>query len=58
MGFDLIFVRAVFILILSLSAFLLHPAQVAPWVSALGGLVLGGGIVYLKSVWKKSASLA
>jgi uncharacterized protein YacL len=44
-GLDLIFVRFVFILILSLAAFLLHPAQVAPWVSALGGLVLGGGIV-------------
>ena len=48
MGFDLIFVRAVFILILSLSAFLLHPAQVGPWASALGGLVLGGGIVYFE----------
>jgi uncharacterized protein YacL len=45
MVLDLIFVRAFFILILSLSAFLLHPSQVAPWISALGGLVLGGGII-------------
>ncbi|MFY9726519.1 MAG: PIN domain-containing protein, partial [Bryobacteraceae bacterium] len=48
MVLDLIFVRAFFILILSLSAFLLHPAQVAPWFSALGGLLLGGGIIYFE----------
>ncbi|MGB9458212.1 MAG: PIN domain-containing protein [Bryobacteraceae bacterium] len=48
MVLDLIFVRAFFILILSLSAFLLHPALVSPWVSALGGLVLGGGIIYFE----------
>ncbi len=48
MGLDLIFVRAFFVLILSLCAFLLHPAQVSPWVSTLGGLVLGGGIIYFE----------
>ena len=48
MVLDLIFVRAFFILILSLSAFLLHPALVSPWVSASGGLVLGGGIIYFE----------
>jgi len=48
MVLDLIFVRAFFILILSLSAFLLHPSQVAPWISALGGLVLGGGIIFFE----------
>jgi len=48
MGLDLIFVRAFFVLILSLTAFLLHPAQVSPWVSTLGGLLLGGGIIYFE----------
>jgi uncharacterized protein YacL len=48
MGIDLIFVRAFFVLILSLSAFLLHPAQVSPWISTLGGLVLGSGIIYFE----------
>ncbi len=48
MVLDLIFVRAFFILILSLAAFLLHPAQVSPWVSSVGGLLLGGGIIYFE----------
>jgi len=48
MVLDLIFVRAFFILILSLSAFLLHPSQVSPWVSTAGGLLLGGGIIFFE----------
>jgi len=48
MGLDLIFVRAFFVLILALTAFLLHPAQLSPWIFAAGGLVLGGGIIYFE----------
>ena len=48
MGLDLVFIRAFFVLILSVSAFLLHPAQLSPWVSTLGGLVLGGGIIFFE----------
>jgi uncharacterized protein YacL len=48
MGLDLIFIRAFFVLILSVSAFLLHPAQLSPWASTLGGLVLGGGIIFFE----------
>jgi len=48
MGLDLIFIRLFFVLILSLTAFLLHPAQVSPLVSTLGGLLLGGGIIYFE----------
>jgi uncharacterized protein YacL len=48
MGLDLIFIRIFFVLILSLTAFLLHPAQVSPLVSTLGGVLLGGGIIYFE----------
>src|ERR1017187_4447610 len=48
MGLDLIFIRLFFVLILSLTAFLLHPAQVSPLVSTLGGVLLGGGIIYFE----------
>jgi uncharacterized protein YacL len=48
MGLDLVFIRGFFVLVLSVSAYLLHPAQLPPWASALGGLVLGGGIIYFE----------
>jgi uncharacterized protein YacL len=46
--FDLLIVRAIFILVLAATAYALHPFQSAPWVSGLGGLVLGVGIIFFE----------
>jgi uncharacterized protein YacL len=46
--FDLLIVRAIFILVLTATAYALHPFQTTPWVSGLGGLVLGVGIIFFE----------
>jgi uncharacterized protein YacL len=45
---DLVIVRAIFILVLAASAFALHPFHTEPWVSGVGGLVLGGCIIFFE----------
>jgi uncharacterized protein YacL len=45
---ELFIVRAIFILILSATAYALHPFQLTPWACALGGLILGIGIVFFE----------
>ena len=42
---DLLIVRAVFIVVLTACAWFLKPWGLSPWVSAGGGLLLGGGII-------------
>jgi uncharacterized protein YacL len=46
--FDLIIVRAIFILVLAASAYFLNPGHVAPWVAAAGGSVIGGCIIFFE----------
>jgi len=43
--FDLAMVRAIFVLVLSVSAYVLHPFQLSPWISAAGGLLIGCSII-------------
>jgi uncharacterized protein YacL len=43
--FDMVLVRLIFVLVLSLAAYVLHPVQAAPWVSGAAGLALGGCII-------------
>jgi uncharacterized protein YacL len=45
---DLLIVRAIFILVLTGTAWALHPFQTDPWVSGLGGLVLGFLIIFFE----------
>jgi uncharacterized protein YacL len=45
---DLIVVRAIFIVVLSVSAALLHPFGLDPWVAGACGLVLGAGIIFFE----------
>ncbi|HEY2016501.1 MAG TPA: PIN domain-containing protein [Bryobacteraceae bacterium] len=45
---DLIIVRAIFILVLSVSAYALHPFQSSPPVAAAAGLLLGGCIIFFE----------
>ena len=45
---DLVIVRAFFILVLSIAAYFLNPAQASPWVSGACGLVLGIGIIFFE----------
>jgi uncharacterized protein YacL len=45
---DLIIVRAIFILVLATSAYLLHPFGLSREISAVGGLILGGGIIFFE----------
>src|SRR5579872_3089430 len=45
---DLIIVRAIFILVLAVSAYALHPFQSSPIAAAAGGLVLGGCIIFFE----------
>jgi uncharacterized protein YacL len=45
---DLVIVRIIFVLVLTASAFFLHPFQLSPAVSAVGGLVLGGAIIFFE----------
>jgi uncharacterized protein YacL len=46
--FDLLIVRAIFILVLAATAYALHPFQTPPWASGLGALVLGVGIIFFE----------
>jgi len=46
--FDLVIARAIFLIVLSATAFALHPFQTAPWLSAVGGLLLGIGIIFFE----------
>ena len=45
---DLAIVRLVFILVLAVAAYALHPFQTSPWVAAGGGLILGVGIIFFE----------
>ena len=45
---DLVIVRAIFILVLAVTAFALHPFQLSPWIAAGGGLVLGVCIIFFE----------
>ncbi len=45
---DLVIVRAIFVLVLAVAAFTLHPFHTSPWVAAGGGLVLGVGIIFFE----------
>jgi uncharacterized protein YacL len=45
---DLLIIRAIFILILTITAFALHPFQLSPWISGLGGLTLGLAIIFFE----------
>ena len=42
---DLLIVRTIFILVLATSAYLLHPFGLSREIAAVGGLLLGGGII-------------
>jgi len=45
---DLAIVRAVFVLVLAVAAYTLHPFQTAPWAAAGGGLILGVCIIFFE----------
>ncbi len=45
---DLIFVRAVFIILIAVSAAFLRPLGLAPWQAGVGGLLLGGCIIFFE----------
>ena len=45
---DLVIVRGIFILVLSVSAYALHPFQLPPWIAGCGGLVLGLCIIFFE----------
>ncbi|MGB7723460.1 MAG: PIN domain nuclease, partial [Bryobacteraceae bacterium] len=45
---DLLIVRAIFILVLATSAYLLHPFGLPREIAAVGGLILGGGIIFFE----------
>jgi uncharacterized protein YacL len=42
---DLFLVRAIFIVVLAATAYVLHPMDASPWVAAAAGTVLGGCII-------------
>jgi uncharacterized protein YacL len=46
--FDLVIARAIFLLVLTATAYALHPFQTAPWQSAVGGVLLGIGIIFFE----------
>jgi uncharacterized protein YacL len=46
--FDLIIVRAIFILVLAATAFFLHPEHVDPWMAAAGGSLIGACIIFFE----------
>ena len=46
--FDLVIARAIFLLVLTATAYALHPFQTAPWQSAAGGVLLGIGIIFFE----------
>jgi len=41
-------VRAIFIVVLTVTAFALHPFQMAPWICGVGGLILGLVIIWIE----------
>jgi uncharacterized protein YacL len=45
---DLIIVRAIFILVLAASAYVLDPGNVSPWIAAAGGTVVGACIIFFE----------
>jgi uncharacterized protein YacL len=45
---DLLIVRAIFILVLATAAYLLHPFGLPREISAVGGLILGGCIIFFE----------
>jgi uncharacterized protein YacL len=45
---DLIIVRGIFILVLTFSAYALHPFRSLPWVAAAGGLIFGMSIIFFE----------
>jgi len=45
---DLVVVRAIFVLVVSASAYALHPFGLSPWISAAGGILIGGSIVFFE----------
>jgi uncharacterized protein YacL len=42
---DLAVIRIIFVLVLTVSAYFLHPFNQSPVIAAIGGLILGGGII-------------
>jgi uncharacterized protein YacL len=46
--FDLVIARAIFLIVLSATAYALRPFQTAPWQAAAGGLLLGIGIIFFE----------
>ncbi|HTG60779.1 MAG TPA: PIN domain nuclease, partial [Terriglobia bacterium] len=42
---DLAIVRLIFVLVLAVAAYTLHPFQTLPWQAGVGGLVLGASII-------------
>ena len=45
---DLVVVRFIFVAVLTVSAFTLRPFGLDPWVSAVGGLLLGASIIFFE----------
>jgi hypothetical protein len=45
---DLAIIRAIFVLVLSISAYALHPFDLSPALSAGGGFVVGCGIIFFE----------
>ena len=45
---DLVVIRIIFVLILTISAYFLHPFNQSPVVAGIGGLILGGAIVFFE----------
>jgi uncharacterized protein YacL len=46
--FDLVIARILFVIVLTASAWLLHPFQLSPWIAASGGLLLALGIIFFE----------
>ncbi|MEO8597227.1 MAG: PIN domain-containing protein, partial [Candidatus Solibacter sp.] len=45
---DLILVRGIFILVLAVSAYALHPFNSSPWVAAIGGVLFGLAVIFFE----------
>ena len=46
--FDIVIVRAIFLVVLTATAYALHPFQTVPWLAAGAGLLLGVGIIFFE----------
>jgi len=46
--FDLVIARVLFVIVLTASAWLLHPFQLAPWIAGSCGFILGAGIIFFE----------